>query len=125
MSDDLVILKNEVIDGKETVVLYGVPFRGEIAEAPRNNASATLAGLFKLTKNLEHKISTLSDGVGVASLSSCVPFVMADAKHSRRVLELCQTIAKRIDIQNLEFSKDSGFWSLIDEAISYNMQAQA
>src|SRR5581483_2511948 len=47
LSDDLVIIRK----WNDAFWVHGVPFRGDLLEAPRTNASAPLAGLFTLVKD--------------------------------------------------------------------------
>ena len=110
LSDDLVIVKKH----DQTVRVYGVPFRGDMAEAPRTNAAADLRGLFMLTKANEHRLMPVSASEAVARLSACVPFVMAQPAQAKRVAELCAQLIKSVPVQALHFRQDAGFWSVID-----------
>lgn len=110
LSDDLVILKRK---GKE-VRVYGVPFRGELVEAPRANLSAELSGLYVLVKDSAHHLSPVPPFEAVARLTSCVPFVMTDSANSARVMEICGSIEARVPVQALHFLPDAGFWRVID-----------
>jgi hypothetical protein len=111
LSDDLVILKLQ----DTGVRLYGVPFRGEMPEAPRMNLAAPLKGLFALKKAGEHCLEAVPVGVGVGYLSACVPFVMSSPEHAGRVLHLCDEIVRRVPVQILHFKRDTKFWSVINE----------
>jgi hypothetical protein len=111
LSDDLVIVK--IVNGK--VLVYGVPFRGDFAEAPRTNMSAELRGLFWLVKAPEHGVDSLPVPVGVGCLLSCAPFVLTDVHRARQVLEICKDLARRVPIRALRFRLDSGFWRELDD----------
>jgi hypothetical protein len=110
LSDDLVIIKKH----NGTYRLYGVPFRGDLIEAPRNNASAELRGLFTLVKDTGHFTAPLALQEAIARLASCVPFVMAQPSAARRVSEICIDLASQVRVQALHFSRNSDFWEVID-----------
>ena len=71
LSDDLVIIKKRNGNYKA----YGVPFRGDVPEAPRTNAQANLHGVFRLKKDTSHFTKPLGHSQAVAELISCVPFM--------------------------------------------------
>lgn len=109
LSDDLIILR--IHDDK--VRVYGVPFRGDFPEAPRVNTSADLRGLFSLVKAPEHSISRIEPPAALARLLGCIPFVMIDAAHAKRAVEICTQLIKCTPVRALRFRLDSGFWGEI------------
>lgn len=115
LSDDLVILKCEDADGRPAVRVFGVPFRGDLPEAPRANASAPLYGLFSLVKDDHHQLDKMERHEAVGRLASCVPFVMSQPQNAQRVLNLCDEITQRVAVQTLHFRRDPAFWSVLDE----------
>jgi hypothetical protein len=114
LSDDLVILKCEDMDGEPSVRVYGAPFRGELAEAARSNASAPLAGLFSLVKDERHFTKEISPSVADARLVASVPFVTGQPSGAGRALALCAEISCRVQVKELHFRRDPGFWEVID-----------
>ncbi|MBM3131071.1 MAG: hypothetical protein FJ009_20890 [Chloroflexi bacterium] len=112
LSDDLVIIKK--IGG--TYHACGVPFRGDLPEAPRTNASAELRGIFTLVKDTQHFLAPLALPDAVAKLVRCVPFVMAQPENAQRVTNVCLDLATRVPLRELHFRRDDGFWSVIDQA---------
>ncbi|MBI2952678.1 MAG: hypothetical protein HYY30_00050 [Chloroflexi bacterium] len=110
LSDDLVIIKKQ--DGRFRV--HGVPFRGDLPEAPRTNAAADLRGLFVLAKDTGHSVARLAPSEGVALMAACVPFVMADPVNAFRVLGICADLCASVPVQALHFARDNGFWRVID-----------
>jgi hypothetical protein len=110
LSDDLVIIRQH---GRAFHV-HGVPFRGDMPEAPRSNASAELCGLFTLVKDDEHRLAPLTPAEAVARLSACVPFVMKQLSNTERVLERCRAVAGVVPLNALHFRRDPGFWEVID-----------
>jgi hypothetical protein len=115
LSDDLVILACESSPAAAQVIVHGVPFRGDLPEAPRLNACAPLAGLFALEKSDAHTVALLPWSEAVARLAASVPFVMSQAHSAGRVLSLCAEINRRVPARLLRFRRDPGFWSVIDE----------
>lgn len=113
LSDDLVILRRE----GEAVRVYGVPFRGDMPEAPRTNVSAELDGLLLLVKDSYHHITPVSTIEAVARLASCVPFVMTGPGNAARVMDICSSIQELMPVRALHFRPDSGFWRAIDGAL--------
>lgn len=110
LSDDIVIVKKV----GPTYRLYGVPFRGEMPEAPRTNASADLCGAFTLVKDTEHRLADLSPWEAVAKLARCVPFVMTEPMHTRRVMEICQDLVATVPVREMHFRRDAEFWRMLD-----------
>ncbi len=111
LSDDLVIVKK----CGRTCRVYGVPFRGDLPEAPRTNAEADLRGLFMLVKADEHRLAPVSAPEAVARLAACVPFVMSQPANAGRVAELCADMVASAPVFALHFRREAGFWSVIDE----------
>lgn len=110
LSDDLVIIKQ--VAG--TYHVCGVPFRGDLPEAPRTNASAKLCGLFTLVKDTQHFLAPLTLPEAVAKLARCVPFVMTQPENARRVTNVCLDLASRVPVRALHFRRDAGFWDVIE-----------
>jgi hypothetical protein len=113
LSDDLVILQYEEGD-TPSVRVFGVPFRGELADAPRANTNAQVKGLYSLVKDKDHFITPVKKPEAIARLAGCVPFVMFQPENADRVLRLCQKIVYKVPVVTLHFRPDPGFWSLID-----------
>jgi hypothetical protein len=111
LSDDLVILSAR----GDTVLVHGVPFRGDFAEAPRLNRAAQLRGLFTLIKAPKHALSGVDLPEAIARLLACAPFVMADARNAKKALDVCSQIARCVPVRALRFRLDSDFWRVIDE----------
>lgn len=110
LSDDMVIIRKK--NGK--FHLYGVPFRGNLIEAPRTNASADLHGLFTLVKDHTHRLVPMSTSEGMAHLVACIPFVMAQPGNIQRVLGISSELVTQVPVRTLHFSRDPGFWRVID-----------
>ena len=112
LSDDLVILRKR----DDTYRVYGVPFRGEMMEAPRTNASGNLVGLYTLVKSQQHELIALAPSRAISRLTSCIPFVITDPTSAGRVMQICSDLVAHVPVRELHFSRDSGFWRIIDES---------
>ncbi len=111
LSDDMLIVKK--VAGRYRV--FGVPFRGNLVEAPRTNAVADLRGVFALAKDSEHRVSALPAAEAIARLAACVPFIMFQADNARRVTEICADLVAALPAHLLRFRRDPGFWTVLDE----------
>jgi hypothetical protein len=49
----------------------------------------------------------------IARLAACVPFVMAQANQSARVIEICSSLAASVPVREMHFAQDSGFWKVV------------
>ena len=111
LSDDLVILR-EHEDGYH---LYGVPFKGELSDAPRANQTAPLQAIFRLRQDRRHAIQPLPRIVATAELAGAAPFVNNDKSLADQLLGVCHHLANAVPVQTLHFRRDDGFWQVIDE----------
>jgi hypothetical protein len=110
VSDDLTIIRLE----QGRCWLYGVPFKGELSDAPRANQHAPLFGLYRLRQDTTHYLEPLSSVRGVAELVAAAPFVVSELNLSQQLMALCQQIVATVPVQELHFSRDDGFWKVID-----------
>lgn len=115
LSDDLVIIRCH----NEHCTLHGVPFRGEMADAPRANQQAPLKGIFRLRQDTAHFVKPLPRTVAVAELAAASPFVVGNPHLNDQLITVCHTIARHTPIQELHFKKDDGFWDAIDEYFTH------
>ena len=112
VSDDLVIIR---CDGDQCT-LNGVPFKGELSEAPRANQRAPLKGLYRLRQDTSHYLEPLPHIRAVADLVAASPFIVREKSLSDQLLAVCSKIARCVPVQQLHFKRDDGFWKvLLDE----------
>lgn len=111
LSDDLVIIRHQ----GEQYYLYGVPFKGEMSEAPRVNQAAPLQGIFRLRQDVRHYIEPMSRIIAVAEMAGSAPFINNIPTLNGKLLMTCNRVAKAVPIQQLHFRRDDGFWKVIDE----------
>lgn len=110
LSDDIVIVKKV----GQRYRVYGVPFRGDMPEAPRTNAVADLRGAFTLVKDAEHRLSEMPVWEAVAKLARCVPFVMTEPAHTNRVMDICHDLVATVPVRAMHFRRDPDFWRMLD-----------
>ncbi len=109
LSDDMVIMKKT----ETSVCAYGVPFRGDLPEAPRSNVVADVAGIFCLRKGTVHSLKSLPMAQALAELVACVPFVMGTPAMGERVAAIGEQIVRCVPVKELTFRQDAGFWPLV------------
>ncbi|MCA9941604.1 MAG: hypothetical protein KC418_23350 [Anaerolineales bacterium] len=111
LSDDLVIIRCH----DDHCTLHGVPFRGEMDDAPRANQFAPLKSIYRLRQDKKHFAAPLPHAVAVAELAAAAPFVVGNPHLNDHLLRVCDRVARLAPVRELHFSKDTGFWKAIDE----------
>lgn len=111
VSDDLVIIRPSSNGG---CTLHGVPFKGELSDAPRANQSAPLCGLYRLRQDTSHYLEPMARMKAVAELAAASPFIVREPALGNQLVEVCHRITKIISVQHLHFRRDDGFWKVID-----------
>lgn len=109
VSDDLVIIRCD----EDGCMLHGVPFKGELSEAPRANQQAPLKGLYRLRQDTSHYLEPISHIKAVADLVAASPFIVREKQLSEKLMSVCSKIAKCVPVQELHFKRDDGFWKVI------------
>lgn len=109
VSDDLVIIRCNEND----CTLYGVPFKGELSEAPRANQQAPLKGLYRLRQDTSHYLEPIPHIKAVADLVAASPFIVREKHLSDQLMKVCSKIVQCVPIQQLHFKRDDGFWKVI------------
>ena len=110
LSDDLALVQKQ--GGR--YFIFGVPFRGDLPEAPRTNAVAPLAGLYSLVKSDQVRLEEMPSPRALAELLSVVPFVMRDPESRSRVTEQLLDLIKLVPPRALSFRRDPDFWEVIE-----------
>nr|NIV10663.1 hypothetical protein [Fodinibius sp.] len=105
MSDDLVIISCD----ENGCTLHGVPFKGELSEAPRANQQAPLKGLYRLRQDTSHYLESIPHIKAVADLVAASPFIVRENQLSEQLTQVCSKIAKCVPVQELHFKRDDGF----------------
>jgi hypothetical protein len=111
VSDDLVVIRIE--NGSGT--LYGVPFRGELSDAPRANQNAPLKAILRIRQDTEHYLEAMPRVIAVADLVASSPFVVRELSLSDMLVAVCDNIARAVPVMSLHFKRDDGYWKVIDE----------
>jgi len=111
VSDDLVIISC----GANKCTLHGVPFKGELSEAPRANQQAPLKGLYRLRQDTSHYLEPIPHIKAVADLVAASPFIVREKQLSEQLMKVCSKIAKCVPVQQLHFKRDDGFWEIITD----------
>jgi hypothetical protein len=93
--------------------LYGVPFKGELSEAPRANQHAPLKGLYRLRQDTSHYLEPIPPIKAVADLVAASPFIVREKRLSDQLMKVCSKIVACVPVQQLHFKRDDGFWKVI------------
>ena len=93
---------------------YGTPFWGEFRAGSRN-ASAPVAGIFRLVQAVENRVTPLRPGQLLRALLPNVLFFSAEPEANRRLLEILSRAAEEIPGGTLEFRKDQTVWEVFCE----------
>jgi hypothetical protein len=111
LSDELSIVR---IDAGR-VRCHGTPFWGELARGGDNRA-VPLAAFYRLRKASAHRRRPLARGAALAALLENVMWFSRDAAAVRRVVEVAGAIIERVPCYELEFRRDDGFWTVVEDA---------
>ncbi|MFZ0547405.1 MAG: hypothetical protein WAM60_18305 [Candidatus Promineifilaceae bacterium] len=112
VSDDLVIIRCD----ETGCTLHGVPFKGELSEAPRANQQAPLKGLYRLRQDTSHYLEPIPHIKAIADLVAASPFIVREKELSDQLMKVCSKIVECVPVQQLHFKRDDGFWKvLLDE----------
>jgi hypothetical protein len=117
VSDDLVIIRCQGAG----CTLFGVPFKGELSEAPRANQRAPLRGIFRLRQDTTHYLEPIPKVKAVADLVASSPFIVRELNLSEQLVDVCSRIVNKIPVQELHFQRDDGFWKVIYEQSAANV----
>lgn len=109
VSDDLVIIGCD----ENGCTLYGVPFKGELSEAPRANQQAPLKGLYRLRQDTSHYLEPIPHVIAIADLVAASPFIVREKRLSDQLMKVCNKITKSVPVQQLHFKRDDGFWKVL------------
>lgn len=115
LSDDLVIIRRH--EGR--FWLFGVPFKGDLSDAPRANQRAPLQGIFRLRQDREHRIENIGLSTAVAELTAAAPFVVDKPELTNDLLDITFDIAREVPVNWLHFRRDAGYWNVIDEYFAH------
>lgn len=110
LSDEIAIIRPSR-NGKYFV--YGTPFWGEF-QAGKNNRNVQLSSMYSLSKSPVSKVVPISTIDAINHLHRCVLYFGTVPEISDQILETCVSISQNVPIFGLNFSKDDGFWSIIN-----------
>ncbi len=109
LSDDLVALRP--VRGR--YYLYGTPFYGSAATAPRCDGCVPLAGFYMLVQAPHHALAPLTPAAALAQVVAATPFVTTLPAGAALTLGACARLVAQTSPQALHFRPDPGFWEVI------------
>jgi hypothetical protein len=110
LTDELVAIKR--VRGE--FLAYGIPSLKDGMEG--SNEPFGIAGLFRLAKDKEVFLESLTPGESAAELMT-VPSLYRNFSSMRSILNVCGELTGRVPCYRLHFRKDDTFWRCIDEHI--------
>ncbi len=113
LSDDMNAVRQE---GGRWVV-EKLPFAGDLGQTPCRSNRYPLAGVFRLNKSDNNRLSPWSRGQAVAKALTCSPVVNDDPYRTEPLLNALETMMASIPTRLLEFSLDGGALSLLPEVL--------
>ncbi len=109
LNDDLVVLRPDV--GGWTI--WSTPFSGPGQMRP-NPGRAPLGVMVRLAQAQNHGLEALPPAFALAELAASCPVIPADQSRGKVLLERLRSLLERHPLYRLHFSKDSGFWAVVD-----------
>ena len=91
---------------------YGTPFWGEFRAAGAN-ASAPVAGLFRLLQSPENRVEAVRPMTLLRALLPNVLFFSPDVEANKRLLAIVSQAAAEIPGFHLSFRKSTAFWEVL------------
>ncbi len=91
---------------------YGTPFAGELARSGANE-SAPIQRVCLLKQSKQNRFSPVSDTQAIRSLMRHVLFFAQDSELVERVLDSVVRLASRVEVMEMEFTRDGRGWELI------------
>ena len=116
LSDDLVAVRP--VGGRYH--LYGTPFFGSSATAPRADGCVPLAGFYLLVQALHHALAPLTPAAALAQVVAATPFITTLPAGASLTLGVCARLVAQTSPQALHFRPDPGFWEVIHASCNGN-----
>jgi hypothetical protein len=111
VSDDRVIIREDVVDGRGVMSMYGTPWHGEaeLSVATR----APLAAVYLLTQSHRNELTTLTPGEAVARLFRCAFPLFYDGAALDFTLQFLGRIAAAVPVRELHFTRNRAVVDLV------------
>ncbi len=111
LNDDLVLLRRT--GGRW--IAHGTPFwNAETLDRGGQTASGPVAGIYRLVQDRDVYLEPLSRAAATAELAANCPVVNGDPAALPGLMVRCRDLAGAVPVARLHFSRDPGFWELID-----------
>jgi hypothetical protein len=95
-----------------------VPFTGDLKRTWTRSSSYPLKALFAIRKATATSISELSPARTLTLLTSCTPYINADAHRMSQLLENLYRLTEKVPAHILEFSLSGDIWDTIEASIA-------
>lgn len=108
LNDDMVILS--LIN--DSWQIGATPFTNPTQVRP-NSGIAPLQKIFHLNQAKQHRIEDVTKTQALADLITHVPVISQSSNHLKPLVDRCNNIVKKVQVYNLFFLPDDGFWDLL------------
>ena len=108
ISDDLIL----VLPG-ERARAVSIPFRGNLAELPREQESFPIAGFYRLVQDRDVFLEPIGRARAVGELMGSLPFVTERPENGEAALEAVGRAVATVPVYRLHFREDPTFWEAI------------
>jgi hypothetical protein len=110
LNDDLVVLYPE----NDQWVIYSTPFSNP-TQVPPGSGFGTLDMIVHLKQATTHSVRSVSIHEALTSFISHIPVVTSTFQFSSELFARCIGIIEKIEVKELSFTPDNGFWQLLDQ----------
>lgn len=110
LNDDLVILYPE--NGHWNI--YATPFSNP-TQVPPGFGSGNLDMIVDLKQANEHSFRTVPFHEALTTFLSHIPVITASSQFSSELFVRCLDILQKVDVMELSFKPDNGFWQLLEQ----------
>ena len=95
-----------------------VPFTGDLKRTWTRSSSYPLKALFAIRKSDKTSVGELSQSRTLTLLTSCTPYINADAHRMSQLLENLYHLTQKVPAHILDFSLSGDIWDTIEAALS-------
>src|SRR5207253_24384 len=116
LSDDALVLSDEISIVRtvgNAARCHGSPFWGELARAGADH-DARLGGIYFLSQADQHQVDPLTPRQALSALLPNVLWFARDSGLTATLLDVAGALVETVPCFRLRFTRDAGFWRLID-----------
>ncbi len=108
LNDDMIILSR--INSSWSIT--STPFTND-TQVPPNSGIAPLQKILHLNQAKHHRIEEVTKTEALADLLAHIPVISQSPNHLKSLVNRCNEIVANVQVYNLHFLPDAGFWELL------------